>query len=111
MKFECYSSWDQLPDSANALFEQGEKDSIFFSRPWFTNLAAALDDDQAIDHAVKWVLGNDQVFLNTVGDIHLLKKVLKSAATFKSRTPEELMQSDLRKYKIIPLFTSEFSGP
>ncbi len=46
MKFVCYSDWDQLPDSANALFEQGEKESIFFSRPWFENLAKALDDDQ-----------------------------------------------------------------
>ena len=48
MKFECYSSWDQLPCSANALFEQAEKDSIFFSRPWFANVAAALDDDEAM---------------------------------------------------------------
>ena len=46
MKFVCYSDWDQLPDSANALFELGEKDSIFFSRQWFENLSAvALDDD------------------------------------------------------------------
>jgi hypothetical protein len=48
MKFECYSSWDQLPYSANALFEQAEKDSIFFSRAWFANVSAALDDDQAM---------------------------------------------------------------
>jgi len=48
MKFECYSSWDQLPYSANALFEQGKKDSIFFSRPWFENVAAALDDDKVM---------------------------------------------------------------
>lgn len=46
MKFVCYSDWDQLPESANALFEQSAKDSIFFSRPWFESLAAvALDDD------------------------------------------------------------------
>ena len=48
MKFECYTDWDQLPDSANALFEQGEKDNIFLSRPWLENLATALDDDQAM---------------------------------------------------------------
>lgn len=49
MKFECYTEWDQLPESANALFAQGEKDSIFFSRPWFENLTAvALDDDQSM---------------------------------------------------------------
>jgi hypothetical protein len=49
MKFVCYTDWNQLPESANALFEQGEKDSIFFSRPWFENLTTtALDDDQAM---------------------------------------------------------------
>jgi len=49
MKFVCYTEWDQLPESANALFAQGEKDSIFFSRPWFENLTdVALDDDQSM---------------------------------------------------------------
>lgn len=48
MKFECYTSWEQLPYSANALFKHGEKDSLFFSRPWFSNVAAALDDDEAM---------------------------------------------------------------
>ena len=48
MKFECYTDWDQLPESANALFEQGEKGSIFFSRPWFENLVTALEDDQTM---------------------------------------------------------------
>lgn len=49
MKFVCYTDWEQLPESANALFAQGEKDSIFFSRPWFENLTAVtLDDDQSM---------------------------------------------------------------
>ena len=49
MKFVCYSNWDQLPESANALFEQGEKDSLFFTRPWFESVtAAALDDDHTM---------------------------------------------------------------
>jgi hypothetical protein len=49
MKFVCYTEWNQLPASANALFEQGEKESIFLSRPWFESLtAAALDDDHTM---------------------------------------------------------------
>jgi hypothetical protein len=48
MKFVCYTDWEQLPESANALFAQGEKGSLFFSRPWFENLAAVLDDDQVM---------------------------------------------------------------
>jgi hypothetical protein len=37
MRFACYS-WDALPDSANALFAEAARDSVFFSRPWFENL-------------------------------------------------------------------------
>lgn len=48
MKFLCYTDWDQLPESADQLFAQAEKDSVFFSRPWFEHLAAALDDKQAM---------------------------------------------------------------
>jgi len=49
MKFVCYTEWEQLPESANAFFAQAEKDSLFFSRPWFENLTGvALDDDQSM---------------------------------------------------------------
>jgi len=48
MKFVWYSDWGQLPESANALFEESEKDSIFYSRPWFENLATVLDDEHAL---------------------------------------------------------------
>ncbi len=49
MKFVCYSDWNQLPDSANALFVQEEKGSIFFSRPWFECLTASTLD---VDHTM-----------------------------------------------------------
>nr|VFJ74607.1 MAG: Acetyltransferase (GNAT) domain-containing protein [Candidatus Kentron sp. FW] len=49
MEFVCYTDWDQLPESADALFAEGEKNSIFFSRPWFENLVAtALEHDQSM---------------------------------------------------------------
>ena len=49
MKFICYADWNQLPESASALFVQEEKGSIFFTRPWFECLAASsLDDDHTI---------------------------------------------------------------
>lgn len=38
MEFVCYDDWAQLPDSADGLFAQAAKDSVFFSRPWFENL-------------------------------------------------------------------------
>ncbi len=63
-----------------------------------------LDETEAIEHAVSWVLSNPDVFLNTVGDIHLLGKVLEAASHFNSKPEEELMQADSRKYGITPLF-------
>ena len=60
MKFVCYTDWDQLPESANALFVQEEKDSIFFSRAWFECLtAAALDDDHTM--VLACVVSGDKV--------------------------------------------------
>ena len=44
MQFVSYSSLDELPDSADALFAQASKDSIFFSRPWFENLIRSNPD-------------------------------------------------------------------
>ena len=63
-----------------------------------------LVDDRAITNAIHWVLGHPDVFLNTVGDIHLLKKVLKAADTFESRPPDEIMLADVREFDIKPLF-------
>jgi hypothetical protein len=40
MEFVCYADWNQLPESVNHLFAQAEKESVFFSRPWFENLLA-----------------------------------------------------------------------
>ncbi len=63
-----------------------------------------LVDDRAITNAVHWVLGHPDVFLNTVGDIHLLKKVLLAADSFESRPPDEMMLADVREFDIKPLF-------
>ena len=38
MKFVCYASLEELPASADALFSEGARRSIFLSRPWFNNL-------------------------------------------------------------------------
>lgn len=45
MKFVCYSNWDQLPKGADTLFAQCEKQSLFYSRPWFENLITTLVDE------------------------------------------------------------------
>ncbi len=49
MKFVSYTEWNQLPESADALFSEGEKDSIFFSRLWFDNLLkTTFEEDQSM---------------------------------------------------------------
>ncbi len=64
-----------------------------------------LVDDRAITNAIHWVLGHPDVFLNTVGDIHLLKKVLQAADIFENRPPDEMMLADVKEFDIRPLFT------
>jgi len=60
MKFVCFSDWNQLPESADALFKQAEKASIFFSRPWFECLTASTLE---VDHTMvlACVLDGDRV--------------------------------------------------
>jgi len=42
---------------------------------------------------VHWVLGNPQVFLDTVGDVGLLPKVLDAAERFDRRPPDGALEA------------------
>ena len=47
LEFKCFTAWNQLPKNSDALFNQAEKDSLFFSRKWFENLVTtSLKDGQ-----------------------------------------------------------------
>jgi aryl-alcohol dehydrogenase-like predicted oxidoreductase len=63
-----------------------------------------LTDQDAIDIAVSWVLGRDGVFLNTVGDIHILPKVIDAAERFTQRPSEEQMVELEAAFGLEPLF-------
>ena len=63
-----------------------------------------LTDQESIDKAVHWVLGNEDVFLNTVGDITLLPKVLDAAQRFTKRTSDDVMQAMAAEWQMEPLF-------
>ncbi len=64
-----------------------------------------LVEEDAIQHAVHWVLGDERVFLNTVGDITLLPRVLQAAAQAVTRPGSEVMDDDLERFGITPLFS------
>jgi aryl-alcohol dehydrogenase-like predicted oxidoreductase len=64
-----------------------------------------LTEQDAIDKAVHWVLGQEGIFLNTVGDIGVLPKVLDAASRFESRPSDAEMQALVGKREMEPLFT------
>jgi hypothetical protein len=68
---------------------------------WYRPLEKQAD----IDLAVHWIFGNPQVFLNTVGDIHILPRVLDAAQRFETRPSDGQMQELVERLKMEPLFT------
>jgi len=63
-----------------------------------------LEDQDAIDKAVHWVLGHPDVFLDTVGDIHVLPKVLDAASRFAQRPTDAEMDALVAAQEMEPLF-------
>src|SRR6202049_737205 len=57
-----------------------------------------------IDLAVWWVLGRPGVFLNTVGDVDLLPKVLDAASRFEKRPDDHTMAELVARSAQEPLF-------
>jgi predicted aldo/keto reductase-like oxidoreductase len=78
--------WDGRPQTANTWYEP-------------------LREQGDIDVAVHWVLGRPGVFLNTVGDVTLLPKVLDAAERFESRPPDEAMAGLVERRRLVPLFS------
>jgi len=79
-------------------------------RPWLgrehtrTTWYEPLEEQSDIDLAVWWVLGRPGVFLNTVGDIELLPRVLDAASRFDKRPTEEAMSALVERSRLEPLF-------
>jgi predicted aldo/keto reductase-like oxidoreductase len=63
-----------------------------------------LGDAVSIEKAVHWVLGQDGIFLNTAGDIHILPTMLEAASNFQRRTPDEVMEKMVADLAMEPLF-------
>jgi aryl-alcohol dehydrogenase-like predicted oxidoreductase len=66
-----------------------------------------LQEQSEIDLAVHWVLSRRQVFLNTVGDIALIPKVLDAAERFANAGPAEAaMAAQLERMRMSNLFVT-----
>ncbi|MDQ2713540.1 MAG: aldo/keto reductase [Chloroflexota bacterium] len=79
-------------------------------KPWLgrphthTTWYEPLTEQQDIDLAVHWVLSQPGIFLNTVGDIHLLPKVLDAASRFENNPGDEAMEELVKRSGMQPLF-------
>jgi aryl-alcohol dehydrogenase-like predicted oxidoreductase len=79
-------------------------------RPWGereqtrTTWYQPLEDQEAVDLAVHWVLGRPGLFLNTAGDLHVLPKILDAASRFQERPSDEEMARIAQAKEMAPLF-------
>lgn len=79
-------------------------------RPWLgrthtqTTWYEPLTEQTDIDLAVHWVLRQPDLFLNTVGDIHLLPKVLDAASRFTGGPTDQEMADLVTRSGMQPLF-------
>jgi hypothetical protein len=63
-----------------------------------------LEDQADIDRAVHWAMGIPGVFLNTVGDLALLPRVLEAASRYARRPDDDAMVAMLQSARITSLF-------
>lgn len=63
-----------------------------------------LTEQGDIDLAVHWVLSRPDIFLNTVGDIYLLPKVLDAASRFQEAPTDDQMRTEIADREMVPLF-------
>jgi aryl-alcohol dehydrogenase-like predicted oxidoreductase len=63
-----------------------------------------LEEQGDIDSAVHWVLGHPDLFVNTVGDIHVLPRVLDAANRYQVPPSDQEMQALSSRMGLQPLF-------
>ena len=86
IKSIALAPWDGRPQTASTWYEP-------------------LTDPGDIDLAVRWVLGREDVFLNTVGDVRLLPHVLAAADGSTGGSPsDERMDELVQRRTLTPLF-------
>ena len=68
---------------------------------WYEPLSRSED----ISFAIHWALSNDQIFINTAGDIHLLPAILEAFSGFGDKISDEEMKAFVNKKGVTPLFT------
>jgi aryl-alcohol dehydrogenase-like predicted oxidoreductase len=65
-----------------------------------------LEEQEDIDLAVSWLLGNEGVYLNTIGDRNILPKVLDAANRFNGKPSNDEMNKLVSDKRMTDLFVS-----
>jgi aryl-alcohol dehydrogenase-like predicted oxidoreductase len=86
IKSLAYRPWEGRPQTAST---------------WYEPLTEQAD----IDLAAHWVLGNEQAFLLTTGDVDILPKLLDAAERYSERPSDEQMSQLVEERGLAPLFT------
>lgn len=68
---------------------------------WYEPLESQTD----INRMVHWVMGNEAVFLCTVGDVSVLPKMLKAAQSYHRPATDAEVQGVLDSQQMVPLFS------
>jgi aryl-alcohol dehydrogenase-like predicted oxidoreductase len=71
-------------------------------RTWYE----PLEEQEHIDKAVWWILGQGYIFLNTSSDTALLPKILDAANRFQKKPTQEEMEEMVEEAKMSRLFVS-----
>lgn len=104
------ADFDELAATCQELNTAVQTIKAITRAPWGAREATAntwyepLRDQEAIDHAVHWVLGRPALYLNTVGDIGILPKVLDAAERYRHRPSDETMHRFAHEWDLEPLF-------
>ncbi|MBF0280335.1 MAG: aldo/keto reductase [SAR324 cluster bacterium] len=78
--------------------------------PWATTTPSRntwyqpLEEQEDIDNAIHWVMGKPGIFVNTVGDVELLPKVLDAADRFEEKTSDLVMKKMVETKRMSSLF-------
>jgi aryl-alcohol dehydrogenase-like predicted oxidoreductase len=63
-----------------------------------------LETQPDIDRAMHWVMGRDDIFINTAGDCDLLPMVLDAASRFEAQPDDDVMRQWMKDKAITPIF-------
>jgi aryl-alcohol dehydrogenase-like predicted oxidoreductase len=75
---------------------EGERNASCWYQP--------LEEQQDLDNAVHWLLGHPGLFLNTIGDIHILPRVLDAASRFEKGVSSDTMLEMAEAREMAPIF-------